>query len=534
MKTKFIHIYSSYIICVAFFFSSCNKEPKESPLFLQIDSLIKVQPDSTLQMLRNIPIEELANPKDYADYALLVTKAKDANRIIHTSDSLIRIAVDYYQDTRNKKKKRQAYFYLGRVYRDMEMSTTAIEAFQQALEISGKTKDRLTSLIYSNLSFLYQEQGFYEKAIEMINQAYEISVQTNNVYDKASFSRELGLILRYANQPDSALHYYKEALKSAQAISEKRLESFILSDMAHLYGQQGKLDSAYWYIEEAREAAPDQQIVTSMFFVTGRVFHQLGDMDSARNYLLPLLNNHDIYTRAASRLELSAIEEKAGDIQKAFKYNREYLSLKDSIDSRIRRREAAILLNEHAIKVEAEKITRDKLKLAGFIIVTLGFLILFINMLYRNRKHKREAVVEPLPNMEAVSKEVQVLSQSLNSQGKKIKSSLAALQKEPSYPLVEKVHNSKEPENIHLTIEERETLKEIFLKTFSDVGKELALTFPKLTPDELYCCILYLSGCSSPEVKVILCIENGALRVKRTRIRKKIDPIIYDLIFSDK
>ncbi|MCD7900903.1 MAG: tetratricopeptide repeat protein [Bacteroides sp.] len=525
MKTKTIYIYYSIIFFALL--TSCQTGDIENKLLLQADSLLEVRPDSALVFLNKIPVSELPTEKERAEYALLLTQAKDDNHIVQTHDSLIKSAVQYFQKNRNKKRKRQAYYYLGIVHRDMEQTTSAIISFQEALKITDK-EDRLTALIYNNLSSLYQEQSFYDKAIQAAHKAYIISQKLDNKHDMAYFLRTLGLASRFANQPDSALHYYKDALKWIQTTLDRKLESFILSDIAHVYEQKGELDSAYHYINKSMQIAPEKEILASIFFVTGKVFHRLGQIDSARNYLSLSLDDANIHTRAASRLELSALEEKSGNIGKAFKYSQEYLSLKDSIDSNMKRRETAILINEHEIRTEAQRIAVFTMKQTAMIIAGIG--ILLILAIHFIRKYRKERL---FIKYSSSADPVQALPTVLDTKDKKLQSSLAALHNSPSYAILEKVRKN-EKRDIHLPAEEREELKETVLNSFSDIIAQLKRHYPKLTPDEVYCCVLYIIGCNSNQIRIIMCIESGALRVKRARIRKKIDPAIYDLIFSDK
>lgn len=522
MRIKFIYIH--LIFALFAILTSCRTEQIENKLLLHADSLLEVRPDSALLFLKNIPASQLPTQKEKAEYALLLTQAKDDNHIIQTDDSLIRTAVNYYQHTHNKKRKRQAYFYLGSVYRNMEQSTSAIASFQEALRITNE-EDRLTALIYNHLSSLYQEQSFYEKSFKMIHKAYLISQKLNDKHDMAFFLRNLGLASRFTNQPDSALFHYKEALKCVQTTSDRKLESFILSDIAHVYEQLGELDSAYQYMTQSMEIAPDKEILASMFFVTGKVFHQLGEIDSARNYLTLCLDDANIHTRAASRLELSAIEEKSGNIGKAFKYNQEYLSLKDTIDTHIKRKETAILINEHEIRTEAEKIALSTIKKVIMIVAGVGILILLAIHFFREYRRK-----QLLLKSYSTTDPTLGLSSVLNAKDKKIQSSLATLQNDPSYSILTKAQNN----DIHLSVEERETIKDNILNAFAEIIARIKHYYPKLTPDEVYCCILYLIGCNPQQIKAVMCIESGALRVKRTRIRKKIDPEIYEIIFPSK
>ncbi len=72
------------------------------------------KPDSSLYILKRIDSDKLSRRKDKAKYALLYSQALDKNYIDKTNDSLILVAVDYYQEHGTDQEKMLAYYYLGR------------------------------------------------------------------------------------------------------------------------------------------------------------------------------------------------------------------------------------------------------------------------------------------------------------------------------------------------------------------------------------------------------------------------------------
>ena len=73
-------------------------------LFDKVERYMDVYPDSALLLLEQIPHPEKLRGKQRADYALLLTQAQYRSNIVTTSDSLINIAVGYYQDKDVEKK----------------------------------------------------------------------------------------------------------------------------------------------------------------------------------------------------------------------------------------------------------------------------------------------------------------------------------------------------------------------------------------------------------------------------------------------
>lgn len=55
------------------------------------------RPDSSLILLESIPSPEKLSEEDYATGCLLMTQARDKNYVEHTSDSVIGVAVRYFE-----------------------------------------------------------------------------------------------------------------------------------------------------------------------------------------------------------------------------------------------------------------------------------------------------------------------------------------------------------------------------------------------------------------------------------------------------
>lgn len=70
------------------------------------ERLMQSRPDSALALLGRYTTRSFSDSADIAAYALLRTQADDKNYIDHTSDSLIKIAVRYYD--RHGSKLQQA------------------------------------------------------------------------------------------------------------------------------------------------------------------------------------------------------------------------------------------------------------------------------------------------------------------------------------------------------------------------------------------------------------------------------------------
>ena len=155
-------------------FTGCQDRKHMATTLLQAEALMYESPDSALQMLEAIPDPEKLTGQEQADYALLLTQARSRCRITATSDSLIRIATNYYRHSDGHARKATAFLYLGDVYMDMENHTEAIKALKQAEEVAVDADLKVQSLVYSKLGYLNKKISnypmawiYYQKALDI-------------------------------------------------------------------------------------------------------------------------------------------------------------------------------------------------------------------------------------------------------------------------------------------------------------------------------------------------------------------------------
>ena len=91
-------------------------------------------------------------------YRLLCIKANDKAYITHTTDSLILPILHYYEEGGDPALLSTAYYYAGRVYRDLNDAPQALAYFQKGLEVSEAEGEKVGSALYAQIGeiFFYQ------------------------------------------------------------------------------------------------------------------------------------------------------------------------------------------------------------------------------------------------------------------------------------------------------------------------------------------------------------------------------------------
>ena len=84
------------------------------------DSLLSVRPDSAWQVLQEVSLADLRDEGEQAWYALLQTEAAVRGGHSLSGDSLIRVAVDYYDRKGDVEMQARAHYWAGNAYRRLE------------------------------------------------------------------------------------------------------------------------------------------------------------------------------------------------------------------------------------------------------------------------------------------------------------------------------------------------------------------------------------------------------------------------------
>ena len=105
-----------YLLLSLLFLTGCNEPKHVTESLYRAEALMNEYPDSAWTVLNTISPDEMGQNRTRAHYALLYTQAQDKTYRDETNDSLISVAVDYYRDTDDVRRKFLTYYYKGRVH----------------------------------------------------------------------------------------------------------------------------------------------------------------------------------------------------------------------------------------------------------------------------------------------------------------------------------------------------------------------------------------------------------------------------------
>lgn len=423
------------LLCASFGFS-CHQEAKEISLELaMIDSIMWDHPDSALTLLEKMPKPSPSDKLNDATGCLLYTQAWDKNYKKHTSDSLINIALRYFDTGGDGRRKAQAWFYKGAVCRDLSRLEEATACYVRARDLMGSFDDPLfASLICQTLGRVYREQHMYDKAFELFWEAVSYVTQVPRRDDWSHAYSELGRTFAECKQLDSARYYFERSLENAELLQDLKTQGMAIGELGTIY----RLEKNYMKALECEKKdlaltlrLGDTINLSAVRFGIASVFYQMGELDSAEVYLKESLNTSKIDRTRSANLLLYFIAKKQLRYDDAFKYIEQYRHYNDSINNIDRTRAIAEAQEKYDNeKLENEKKTllleKDRLQKSilwgGIISVFLIGLIAFgyqrkLWLKERNLRKSEEDIQEYLSNLHENEEKIQqkeILIQSLS------------------------------------------------------------------------------------------------------------------------
>lgn len=372
-----------YIVFSMLFFAMCNKQSEELlPELSYAELLMQRYPDKALAVLDSMEVPSPSNKLQYASWCLLITQARDKNYIKHTSDSLINIALAYFEKQDDPFRKATALYYEGRVNHDMDNADEATELYLQARDVAVGTKDyKLLYLINSHLGSLYAYRNLANLALEAYEQAHNYSIQ---LQDSALISYSysyLGRVSALKEDWQKGLGYYKKAMEVAEGSKSLKALTLAYGEISTIYSALSILDSSMYYLKKSKmiEEKYNMSSLPQTYLGIGETYYFMGQFDSAYFYLDKALDTSNPYTKQESVQTLYYLCRDIEKYEDAIKHNEQYWVYKDSIDNINKSTEIAKI----QAKYEREKLLNINNRLENNVLmIVVTFLLLMVILIF--------------------------------------------------------------------------------------------------------------------------------------------------------
>lgn len=389
-NTRFI-----LLTCLLLCFCACGRKPYPQSLIVA-DSLANVQPDSAIALLNTMKDSMRAESEStQMYYQLLCIKANDKAYIRHTSDSLILSVLHYYIKKDDERHLPEAYYYAGRVYRDLGDAPQALAYFAKAIEASPKdANQRLKSKIYSQMGTLFLYQKTYDEALKMFKEAQKCDIALKDSIGMIFNLKDIADAYRCIDKNDSSLYYFRKAYDLANIHKDYELMALVQSQIASLYTELGKYDLAQQALQPSLKNI-DIPSKSGIYSIASKLYRQTGRIDSAIHYYKELLQCGTIYAKQSAHKSLAQIAIDHNSPQEALLHLRQYIQCTDSIhkitDTETIRRLNSLYNYQLREKVNKQLMAENEQKQNFIIIISLislfALVLLFAYLQYARRKN---------------------------------------------------------------------------------------------------------------------------------------------------
>lgn len=383
MKTRLLIFFMSLIALMTI---GCNDMRYVETVMDNAEELMTDRPDSAYQMLRTLDAQAIDGERLQARYALLYTKAQYKNYREDGNDSLITIAVRYYDAKGMKTELMESLMLLSVQLRIQERYDESMVNLHRAADIGEELGDHfMLGRIYTNLFQLcsnvfdsddlrYAEKAYYHYKQDG-NDDYIIDGMCNlgiAYYHRSDLERSAALldsVYQWALQ----IHDDFSVRKSARVLaminaSEGRYESAdTLFNLIHDQYGYSYVPQDIWTLAEACLAHGQQDEALSLM-------EQATSMEKS-------ISNEIVFTSVASEFY-----SKLGRYEEALRYlNRSYF-LYDSIYTARLRESVLTSQRDYVVQKLEEEQLRSSRNNILWISITIGLIALLAFSFYYHRR----------------------------------------------------------------------------------------------------------------------------------------------------
>lgn len=417
------------------FLNVCHSARTEHASLSRAEQIMNAHPDSALSLLENIRQPENLSAEDYATWCLLVTQAQDKNYREHASDSVINVAVEYFEEQKDPLHFAKALYYKGRVFQDQGKIEDAIRLFVKALDVGQDCQDyNMLFLTSSRLGTLYGYQDLAEYALKSYQKACHYAVLSGDSSCLSYAYSYMGRAYGLSEDWEQSLSYYEKALSVATQIKDTQAIELAMNEYVSVCVNADRTDKIMDYANELLEAkeegTDDINNLERFYFTIGNLYRHIEKFDEAIFYLSKSLQSENLHTLAGGSKSLYFLYEELKQYEKAVQYNNMYWMYTDSIQ----KLERCNAILEIKAKYNHEKIQREnlQLKLKNYRLITVsvvGLLVVLGVIFAIVKMHRRKMTdkILQISDLETRLKEVQEKSTSILQEQEDIQSKVSTL-----------------------------------------------------------------------------------------------------------
>ena len=378
-----------FITAILAFLCSCT-DREISRKLEDVESYIMERPDSALKVLESIDRAELTSERSRAHNALLHAMALDKNFIDVTSDSLARIAVNYYKDHEPQQNYARALYYLGKCYYYRGEYDKAILEYSKAEKVAEKCDSLYLGMIKVGQASTYSLTYNSVEELKCIKEAVNIFQALNISEYLRPAKYYLGIAYHNTDRYEEAVFIFNE-LTGVLSSGTDDIHVLATIQMAHSMIECDEVD--YYIVDSLFQKAKyeyEADFTEEDLWAWAYSLYRIGNNKAAEE----MIENISSTEYPVANFWKSRIYAYLKDYESVYKYDLLTTKYQDAIVEKVLEESLSIYQRDYyqsELENAEYKIKVNNLELIG--IVGLSVFILFVILLairIYTRKQKAE------------------------------------------------------------------------------------------------------------------------------------------------
>ena len=372
-----------YLFTILLMLSACNGT-RVSEKLNQVDSLIaKEQIDSACVIHHSLNEADMS-PEDQAHYYLLATQLGYVTDHPLSTDSLLDLALTYYNKVGNNHKLANVYYYKSLWSENNNNYPQAILYGKEAERLAMKTDDvRLQFKIAESLAFLNAFSGNNLLELQYAKKALALAQRVQNKNWIAYSYNRISFAFANLNQHDSASYYIEKTIPYIDYVYDSDKAVFLMN-MGLLYK-----DNDPQRAKDLFEKAITYEELPEAIEHLADVYYSTGNKEKAYELWRKALAKNSRYDKINLIHSIISYDLERGNIDDVSKNVDEIINIKDSILTKFKNdtiKDLQLRFDHEVAIHEADKklLSTQRLFLGSAIVLVLMAFYLF----YRKKKEE--------------------------------------------------------------------------------------------------------------------------------------------------
>ena len=473
--------------------------------------------------------------KDAALYALLRTQAEYKCYITPETDSLIRIATDYYGTPRRKNfHAALAWYTLGCVYSDWHDDAAAVEAYLTAKPLFPDTLSRYYILCNQNLGIHYLGRRMYRQSLAALTACRS---GAERIGDSATVA--------FADYHAALGHLYRQEYTQAQALLERvqanpkataLAQNTVWLQLAKIALYQHKdCTRARYYLHLNEAGEPESTVLGANDSLRGDICCELQQPDSAYYwYRRSLACQSELFTECWNYHQLAELVPRLGLTDSVPSYVRRYTLLADSVRYVERQSEVSEAYSRQQVEESRRALTRHNVRILLIVIALALFsaLLAGIGFLLRDRRRKTQylRLQEELQQNRRESLNIPEEDQA-ELRRRKLDICCRMFRRTSSARLL--LGRTATTNALSFSAAERTQILSDITTSFIDIMLDVKNEVPQISEQELLLCAFNALRSPSQAIAECLILSPTTLRTRKFRLKEKLPAELFELFFEE-